>query len=264
MLQRSANRRSLILVAAGLVAAGSWVWQARAWACSLAPPPCIAVPPLGATFPANAVAIRVSRSGPGGWEDILALRTEEGNAVAASIKMLATGEHVFSPDQALEPGRRYVLSYDTSCSGRWITDFAFQTTEPISFPTTAGTLKVIDEGVRVVEHVLDPRTGTNARAAFVKLQLVETADSQPFRALRTYRVEVDDRLPARGRARPRDRDPRPRTRPRPPLHFNAEPETTHLHPAKWEAQRERGGVKRAKPPAVLVRFRSFATVGPEA
>ena len=114
--------------------------------------------------------------------------------MAASIKMLATGEHVFSPDQDLEPGRRYVLSYDASCSDRWITDVLFQTTEPIAFPTTAGTLKVIDEGVRVVEHVVRSSTGTSARAAFVKLQLGETAESRPFRALRTYRVEVDDRF----------------------------------------------------------------------
>jgi hypothetical protein len=177
---------------------------ARRW--SGAPAPIICrqpkVPPDGATFPANAVAFRLNDV----YDVYFSLETEDGNAVPASAKRLATAERVFSPDVPLDPGRRYVLRYDpyrqpppappaptvppappAPPSPPLIPRqrLAFLTTEPLPFPPSAGTLSVLEEGV------MD--TGTGARIAFVKLQLVETPDSQPFRALRTHWVEVDDR-----------------------------------------------------------------------
>jgi hypothetical protein len=182
------------MVLAGAFAALGYGWHKSVEACSPPPPKCVQLPPDGATFPANAVAFRLHEDRSySGFEESLALRIEEGSvAVAASAKRLPTGERVFSPDGPLEPGRRYVLSYQSgSCfpvTGRPVplADFAFLTTEPLTYPTNAGALDVGSH------EVIDPARGT--RRAYVKLSLVESLELKPFRGLRTYRVTMDDRL----------------------------------------------------------------------
>jgi hypothetical protein len=183
------GRKTKGMVFASALAAVGFAWQRPAQACSSSLPPCVEVPPEGATFPANAVAFRLFQNS--GFEDSLKLRTEDGSVlVPASVKTLATGERVFSPDGPLEPGRRYVLRYDrgsfcqNGVSGP--REVAFLTTEALTFPPSAGTLNVVAQGVM---NSTDP----GMRFGFVKLQLVDTPESQPFRALRSYRVEVDDR-----------------------------------------------------------------------
>ena len=180
------------IVFAGACAALGLGSQSVAQACTPVPPRCVEVPPDGATFPAHAVAFRLFKSQDPlyrRFESELALRTEDGAfAVPASVKTLATGERVFSPDQALEPNRRYVLHYESGACPSGPSrpnDFTFLTTEPISFPPNAGTLDVVAQGIMDV--------GGGTRFAFVALKLLETPESQAFLALRTYQVEIDGR-----------------------------------------------------------------------
>jgi hypothetical protein len=159
-MRRSTKSATRIVLAGAFAALGSFQWQRPAKACSPAPPPCVELPPQGTTFPANAVAFRLIDGRPplSNWppvppcmgdpplcpvvpprptfEESFGLRTEEGDmAVTASVKALATGERVFSPDEPLEPNRRYVLRYDNGFCyyGAKPEDFSFLTTESAFF-----------------------------------------------------------------------------------------------------------------------------------
>ncbi len=185
----SGRNSKCVVVVAGAVAALGVSWQGLAQACSPPSRPCVDVPSEGATFPANAVAFRVNDDPyRANFESDLSLRTEDGGAVVtASVKRLATGESVFSPDEPLDAGRRYILTYDNArcqTGSRRSQEFAFLATESLSFPPNVGTLSVLTDGEMEVAAT---------RFAFVSLQLLETPESQPFRALRTFKVEVDGR-----------------------------------------------------------------------
>lgn len=194
MLVAMISRRRILVVALCLAAVGAAGWQGRARACTPAPPPCVQVPPPdAAAFPANAVAFRILDviGGPRTYDQLLNLRTAVGDVrVPASVKVLPGGERVFSPEAPLQPGARYVLRYDGACFGgpgmSKPQELAFVATEALPFPENAGRLELIAQGTR------DPRTGPFLCAGFARLRLVDSPESAPFRALRTFVVHVDD------------------------------------------------------------------------
>jgi hypothetical protein len=210
---RTARATNRALAVVGLAVVGWLGWQVPAQACSPAAPPCVELPLEEATFPANAVAFRLSdQVTPRCEPEIGSLtlsREADGVVVPASVKMLATGEPVFSPDEVLEAGRRYVLrtsgrgwpippgpmSPPAPESGPLYKSYAFLTTEVASYPIRAGTLNVLEAGVT------DFGYGSATRVAFAKLRLVDTPDTMSFRALRTYEVEISDYRPWLGGGR---------------------------------------------------------------
>jgi hypothetical protein len=130
----------------------------RASACS--PPRCpssVRVPPMP-YLPGNLVYFQITGDDP---PDI-ALRTPEGEPVAASIRTIGT-DRVFAPEQPIAEGTQLVLEYSAQCSPEPLEyEFEFMASAPVAMEFNPGRLEIAEVGVR--------QPGRDGETSFVRVR----------------------------------------------------------------------------------------------
>jgi hypothetical protein len=149
--------RALVVVLAGSVVS---TLTARVSACS--PDPCpssVRVPPTR-YLPGNLVFFQIVGDDP----PAIALRTAEGEPVAASIRTIAN-DRVFAPEQPIAEGTQLVLEYSIECIGglpRTQQTFEFVTTAPAEIELIPARLEIEETGVRA--------PGRDGETSFVRVR----------------------------------------------------------------------------------------------
>jgi hypothetical protein len=172
--------RALTMVVVGMVGA---TLAERASACSL--PQCqspLRLPPAP-YLPGNLVYFQIVGDDPAG----LALRTAEGEPIAASIRTIGT-DRVFAPEQPIADGTQLVLEYSLQCYGdpppqTLLQTFEFMTSAPVELAFNPGRLEIEEVGVR--------QPGRDGETSFVRVRHWPGESNGDTSLLMTHTSKVD-------------------------------------------------------------------------
>lgn len=137
--------------------------------------------------PANLPALALVYRGTEARPTFTLATKDDGASVPANLSVDAPARFLLAPAAPLEPGRAYVVTTpDVTCTGE--STIGFTATEAVTFPTTAGTVRVSS---RTFDYVVT--TGSDDEVPYAKVDAtVEPAkELAPFYDTTLFTVTVD-------------------------------------------------------------------------
>lgn len=190
------NKLSAGLVAAWSVALGLSLYPRNARACGQEP--CVGrgvLPRDGSTVPENTQAFAVSAGFPqfGPELSVAITLVRNGADLSFSTRELrdAWRDILVIPGEPLHEGDTLVLGVDSSCGP---VKSEFTVGPPAEFPSSAGSLEVVERGVDGVDAPIseaNPCGPRSYRSAFASLEFRPSKELEPFLGLATIRLETD-------------------------------------------------------------------------